>query len=454
MTMDGLGNYFDANGINHQNSGKSACIANRIKAFKDGGNRFPPAWRCLILCPKSCTRTWEEQLAVHAGLRCCIIEGTASQRRQLLRDAWAPPIKVANYELLLHTEEFSERIWTVVVADELHRAKNFTSATCKLVRRLSAEAQYVWGLSGTPAPNSLEDWLGVLSAIDPNLLPCKTKTAFEQRYLIKGSLSGDGTGPRVTQGYRNVPELHGYVSKITSRVTKAEALDLPPKVYSSRYVALAGEQARVYRDIRKDAVCRLADAQRQGTLTVQNVLTESLRLLQIAGGFVPDDLGQMYTFPENAKAEALLEAVEEAGNVQVVVWCAFRPEVAYLAALLEKTFERKAVVLTGQTPGAARAQAIETFRRGDAGFFVATAAAGGTGINGLQVASTEVFFSRNFKLGDYLQAQDRCHRPGQRNTVSVIKILAEGTVDLKVEESLEKKADMQEMLLRRPEEMI
>ena len=83
----------------------------------------------------------------------------------------------------------------------------------------------------------------VISAVDPTLLPVTTKTAFEARYCFKARIGGDG--PWTIAGYRNVGELHGYINSISSRVTKKEALDLPDKVISTRYVEMESDQKRV-----------------------------------------------------------------------------------------------------------------------------------------------------------------------------------------------------------------
>lgn len=434
-----------------QGTGKSHAVVNRVLNFHDTDGRGG----VLVVCPKSVVRTWREQFAQHGMLDTAL---AVNGDRQSALDSRVM-VKVTNYEAVQRNPaDYLEKDWAVLVFDEIHRIKNVTAKTSRACQALSAKARYVYGLSGTPAPNGLEDWLGVLEAVSPGLLPCKgasgavTKTAFEARYTVKSQI-GEG-GPWVVSGYRNVQELHGVVRSITSRVTKAEALDLPPKVYSARTVNLEGEQKRVYNELRSKAVARLTGLKKEGTLTVRNVLTESLRLLQVVGGFVPDDDGLLYELNPKAKVQALEDVLEEVGDRQVVVWCQFVEEVKFLCWWLEDRFGKKAVPFYGEMNAPLRNSMLELFRSGDADVFVATAATGGVGINGLQVADTQVYYSRNYSLTDYLQSQDRLHRIGQRRSVSVIKLLAHNTVDQRVDEALEQKRDLQEMLLRRPEEML
>lgn len=425
--------------------GKSAVVCNRIKSLGTGV-------RTLIVCYKSVIWSWQRELMLHAGLDCSLAIGDKLERQHAIW--YGRNVVVANYEAILHTQEtFLKSSWDCLIIDEVQRVKNLTAQCSRVLQKLSEKATYVYGLSGTPATNGLQDWLGVLNAIDPEVLGCPTKTAFNQRYCLMGRLGGQAQGPITIVGYRNVAELHQKISSVTSRVTKAEALDLPPKVYSTRTVRLEGEQARVYRDIRRDAVARLKTAQREGTLTVRNVLNESGRLLQVIGGFVPDDEGNVYELDPKAKIQAIKDILDEVGDKPVVFWCAFRAEVAFLATLLSEGGDRVSTLVGGMSDDGRR-ESIDAFAKGDSRFFVATAAAGGTGINGLQVADTEVYYSRDYNLATYLQSQDRLHRIGQKNTVSVIKIMAQNTVDEKVDASLESKRDMLEMMLNSPEEML
>lgn len=453
-----------------QGTGKTHAVANRIYRFSR--TKYPEeAEPVLILCPKSVMQVWVDQMHKHGDTGVGLFSTKYASKilqpdcRQYL---------IANYEALLH-HDFTQVPWQCVVLDEIHRVKNFTAKTSKIVRKLSARAKYVYGLSGTPAPNGLEDWFGVISAIDPDLLPVSTKTAFEARYCVKEVLPN---GVRKISGYRNVEELHAYVASITSRVTKAECLDLPEKVFSERIVRLEGEQQRIYQELKRNAVARLSqlkalqksgvspffvsrpsgvyepmtDAEQIKTLTVNNILTESLRLLQVVGGFVPSDDGQMHSLPDKAKLSALADVLDETGQRQVVIWCAFREEANFLDQWLDDHYG-PGVVLTGETPGKDRAALVEAFRSGSVQYFIATAATGGTGLNGLEVADTEVYYSRDWNLANYLQSIDRLHRIGQKNAVSVIRLIAANTVDEKVHSALDRKATLQEMMLQSPEEL-
>ncbi len=429
--------------------GKSFVVVNRLAAaYRLATLKKSPLPKTLILCPKSVVSVWVSELERHGCLASVVVSGDAAARGKIIRRQDGPQIRIANWEQLIYSEnDFLSIPWDYLVGDECHKGKGFTNRTSRVARKLSARADFVYGLSGTPAPNGLEDWLGVLSFIDPAGCPWKTKGEFEAHHVLKARVGGDG--PFVVAGYRNTHELHGHVLKVTSRVTKAEALDLPPKVFSYRHVALDGEQARVYRDLRLRAVATLGAMKAGGTLTARNVLTERLKLLQVVGGFVKDDAGAVHEFAKKAKWSALLDAVEEAGGDRIVIWCAFREEVAWIA----DTLGADAVTLAGDTAAADRKKAIDAFQAGFAKFFVGTAAAGGSGIT-LHRGATTVYYSRNDNLADYLQSQDRQHRIGQTKAVNVIRLIAQGTVDEKVDQNLERKTSLQDMMLGDVESLV
>jgi len=70
------------------------------------------------------------------------------------------------------------------------------------------------------------------------------------------------------------------------------------------------------------------------------------------------------------------------------------------------------------------------------------------GIDGLQEATdTAVFFDRSQSARMNMQAEDRLHRDGQKNTVQIIDIMARNTVDLGRHQRLKHKWEWLKLLL-------
>jgi SNF2 family DNA or RNA helicase len=407
----------------------------------------------LIVCPKSVLSVWPKELVLHAHLQCVTLAGSPAKRREALSaikamvEVGSNLIVLANFDMLeSHFADLDKIKWNAVIVDEAQNIKNSTTTRSKLARKLAKKSQFRYALSGTPAPNGPLDWFGTLLFLNPDVAGTESKVAFEAKYAIRKQLNN---GARMVVGYQNLDDLNKRVASISSRIKKEQCLDLPPKVFITRKCELEGEQARVYAELKKDAMTRLQEAKEESTLTCNNVLTESLRLLQVAGGFVPTDLGKTHSFSDNAKMALLLEIMAELGKVPVVIWTNFRDENTAVAVAMDK-IGRTVTAFHGGLNDAERQAAIKDFQDGTFNTFVATPQTGKEGIS-LTRASTEIYYSRDWNLSSWLQSQDRLHRIGQKaESVTIISLVAEETVDERVAEALDKKETLQEMMMARP----
>ena len=429
-------------------AGKTKIVADWLRWHNTNSNPLVT----LVICPKSVIANWPTQLKLHAGMGATVIEGTAEQRRKQLKSA--RKTVVTNFDALVNTlDDFLEIPWDCIVADEVQHLKNATSQRSKAACAISAKCKYRRALSGTPAPNSPLDWYGILQFLDPTgrLAGTSSKTAFQARYAILRSLPDSHI--KVVAGYQNLEDLHARVASVSSRVKKEDCLDLPPKIFQTRHCVLSAEQRRVYNDLRRDAVTRLVKAKEESTLSVRNILTESMRLLQVVGGFVPDDAGKVHKLKANAKLDLLRETLKELPDRPAIVWCVFREELAAIAEALTDD-GRSVTVFHGDLHNAERAASVNSFQAGTADVFLSTLSAGCEGIT-LTAADLEIFYSRSYLLTHWLQAQDRAHRPGQTRPVDIISLIADGTVDDKVSDALEAKEQLQEAMMRTaPENLI
>jgi len=85
--------------------------------------------------------------------------------------------------------------------------------------------------------------------------------------------------------------------------------------------------------------------------------------------------------------------------------------------------------LDGQTPVQERGSLIDKFNNDpDIFIFILSTRAGGLGIN-LTAANTVILHDLDFNPYNDKQAEDRCHRVGQKKEVKVIRFLSEGTIE-------------------------
>lgn len=316
----------------------------------------------------------------------------------------------------------------------------------KRTRRILGSARYAPFrriLTGTPITNGAFDVYAPLRFLDKDFWlnnGLGTFLIYKNYFGVFRDGYNGATGKSFRQllAYKNLDELHDMLAPICTRVTKDEVLDLPPKLYSKRYVEMTREQERLYAALRDSYMIELEDG---AEINAPLAIVRLLRLQQIICGYVPDDDGKMITIGgPNPRLDTLIRLCEECPH-KAIIWARFRRDIDLITASLGNTCVR----YDGQVGPNERADAIEQFQRGEAKFFVANPAAAGEGLT-LHAARTVVYYNNSFKLSERLQSEDRAHRIGQEHPVHYVDLVAPGTVDERIVESLRGKRDVAQVI--------
>lgn len=329
----------------------------------------------------------------------------------------------------------------VAVVDEAHLIKTHNAKRTVNVKMLAINCQYRWFLTGTPIANSLGDLYSLFDFLDPNIIGMPNYWSFMERYAIYG-----GYENRQVVGWTNTGEITEAVNPYMFKALKKDCLDLPPKVYVTREVAMCHKQERLYKTLKKDKAA--------GTVTTKGALDLALRLHQIAGGWeanmtpTGEVSGMAPIIGTPPKVAEVLDILEECSDQSVLIWCVYRHEVdALVRAIGDEIGRDKVVEITGGVSEADRWKAVEAIQSKDARVMVGTAASGGVGIT-LTAASVVIYFSNSFKYVDRVQSEDRCHRPGQTRSVTVIDLVAPKTVDEHIIQALHAKCDLSDWIIK------
>ncbi len=347
-------------------------------------------------------------------------------------------------------EDFVKAAPTIVAVDESTRIKTPRSARTMAVVRLRKWAPYRRILTGTPATQGPLDLYSQFAFLDPDILGFGNFYGFRNHFAIMG-----GYGGKVIIAYQKLDHLQALIDPFSFRKTRDECFDIPPKGYQKLVVEMTPEQGRVYSDMRDKMRAEFEG----GEVTATLVLTQMLRLAQIAGGFVPptpeyQDGAELIRRPVaraipggNPKIDAL---VELAGDVQgkMVVWARFRAEIAAAADALRAAHGDDAVVeFHGGVNDDDRVKARTAFQdpSSPVRFLVGQTETGGLGIN-LDQARTIAYLSNGFSLESRLQSEDRASSAAQKHSVAVVDIIAKDTVDVKVVGALRSKRDVSRVI--------
>lgn len=333
----------------------------------------------------------------------------------------------------------------LLAIDESTAIKSPKARRTKAVIKIGKKAKYKRILTGFPVTQSPMDLWAQCNFLHPTLLGEDVGDnyfQFQYRYAILKKRSVGSHSFNMLVGYRNLDALSDIIKKFSSRVMKADCLDLPDKIYTQRQVQLTPDQARIYNEIKEYALAHLGD---DDFLTAPNVMTQLIRLQQVLSGHTKTDEGKVVDIKDNRLKE-LMECLEDISG-KVIIWSRFRYDIERIKNELIKVYgPLSAVSYYGDTTDEERSGAIEQFQNGEAQFFIGNPQTGGYGIT-LTAAETVVYFANSFDLAVRMQSEDRCHRIGQTKHVTYIDLIAEKTIDDKIVKSLRSKMDIASVVM-------
>lgn len=337
-------------------------------------------------------------------------------------------------------KEFIDNHYCLMCVDEATSIKNIKSQRTKNVIMLGNRCNYRRIATGTPITQSPLDLFAMCEFLKPRVLGYNSFVGFKADHAIVKQVPSGRWHYDIILGYMNLDKLTESIQPFTSRLTKKECLDLPDKVYETIYVEQTPEQERYYQQLKQTAVLQLE----QGLLTSTSAITTIMKLHQINCGHVKIDDKTVIEIPSN-RVKVLIETLDKLLPEKVVIWCRFQHDVVMIMReLRELKSENYGVHYYGETSDADRESALRKFQTDvNCKWFVGTAATGGKGIDGLQnVCNYEIYYSNSYDREDRAQSEDRLHRHGQKNQVTIIDMEVAGTVDGKIRDALIRKEDL------------
>lgn len=369
----------------------------------------------LVLAPSSVCFNWQREIERFApGLRALSLR--EADRDELLGTLKPGDVVIATYGLLrTEREGLSSVRWASVVFDEAQVLKNAATQTARAARTL--ESDWRLALTGTPLENHLGELYGIVDLVCPGLLG--SWPGFLKRFAAPIEKDVDP---------RRRAALASLLRPFILRRTKAAVLDdLPPRIEVRLDVELSAAERRLYEAIRTDAVEQLnRDRRANDGESRFEVLAALTRLRQAA---CHPRLIHPDATTGSSKTEALLEHLSEVlqEGHRALVFSQFTRHLRLVQDALESNGIRT-LYLDGATPPSERERVVDSFQHGDAPVFLVSLKAGGTGLN-LTAADFVYLLDPWWNPAVEDQAADRAHRIGQRNAVTVVRLVSRGTVE-------------------------
>ena len=327
----------------------------------------------------------------------------------------------------------------LVAIDESTTIKNHKAKRTKSLMKIAAQFKYRRLLTGSPVTKSPMDIYSQTEFLRPGLLGYESYYAFQGRYAVTQRRAMGSQSFQQIVGFKNLGELTQNIDRFSFRVLKKDCLDLPEKIYTVRYVTLTDEQAKMYSLLQQQAMLLFDDGE---MVSAPAVITQMLRIQQVMSGHLKTDDGEMKYFPSR-RMDALEEITEEHQG-KAIIWSRFRYDIIQITEMLNKKYGKgSAASYFGDTSDDDRATAVLNFQNPDhpLRFFVGNPATAGYGLT-LTEANLVVYYANDFNLETRIQSEDRAHRIGQKNNVTYIDLISEGTLDEKIVESLRNKIDI------------
>lgn len=364
----------------------------------------------------------------------------------------------------------------IMVIDESHRIKTPTAGITKAAQRLSRAALARRIASGTPMTNAPLDLYSQFEFLKPGLLGTDSYRAFVARYA---ELMPDDAGimrhiakrmqekhhwareaaarnalklPQIVRAnngrpmWKNLDELTRLIGPHTLRVLKKDCLDLPEKIYQTRYFNLGVAQQRAYNKLQQELILEVGE-----DLLAVSALAARTKLQQLTSGFVLIEGEPRYVEELATPRLELLKEIVSDQQGQFIIWAHFREEIASIARLLAQ-MGIAACEYHGDVKDKAREEAVDGFMGGQFRAFVGQPQSGGVGLT-LTAADTVIYYSNDFNWGVRAQSEDRAHRKGakegavhrigdiEKAGILYIDLAAEDTIDEAIAAALQRKEE-------------
>jgi SNF2 family DNA or RNA helicase len=336
-------------------------------------------------------------------------------------------LMITSYGLLVNEiERFRKVKWANLILDESQAIKNPTTKRFKAA--VSLEADFRVATTGTPIENRIDEIWALFRFLNPGLLG--TRKSFDKTY------SG------LDEMEEKRESLRRLLSPFILRRLKSQVLkDLPPRTDVTLKVEMSKEEMLHYESLRVHALERLETSEKSNAISI---LTELTRLrLSCCDPRLVDPKTKL----ESAKLKALLRLLrdlKDSGHRALV----FSQFVGHLS-LVKEELERLGLsylYLDGNTPAKTRGKLVKQFQQGEEDFFLISLMAGGTGLN-LTAANYVVHLDPWWNPAVEDQASDRAHRIGQKQPVTVYRLITKQTIEEKILELHKDKRELADTLL-------
>ena len=414
-----------------------------LTAFNDlKFNRYQVS-KALVIAPKKVAEaTWSREAAKWDHLKHIrVIPILGSPQRRIRALNTSGDVYVINRENVPWLVEYCRNAWPfdMVIVDEFSSFKNSRAKRTKALNLVRPRFKRFVGLTGTPAANGLLDLWSLMYLLDRGQRLGRTLASYKEQYFDPGQQGRDASG--LQRVFTYVPRegaeaiIWQRLQDICISLSADDYLDLPDITDHTIPVKLDNQAQKAYDRLERTMVLEIAEQER---IAVGSAASLTNKLLQLCNGAVYDEERGVHEI-HKCKIEAFVELLEALQGQPVLVFYSFQHDLVRIHEALQDTGLR---VRELRTPADE-----EAWNRREVDVLLAHPASAAYGLNLQDGGNHVIWFSPNWSLELYQQANKRLHRQGQHEKVIVHHLAVVGGMDEEVLASLEAKGDTQTRLL-------
>ena len=383
--------------------------------------------RMLVVCPLSIMQAaWQSDFfktAMHRTI--AVAHGTAEKRKQIV--SGTAEVVIINYDgIEIVEKEIKAGNFDLIVVDEANYVKTVTTRRWKALNRIVEPDTWLWMMTGTPASQSPADAYGLAKLVNPASVP---KYAGTFKDMVMQKISQFTWIPRF-----NAQDIVFKTLQPAIRYTKADCLDLPDVLYTTRDIPLTPQQDKYYKKLKKEFFIEAGGED----VTAVNAGVMLTKLLQVSSGAIYADSGEIVEFDMSNRMTALKEIISEASH-KVLIFCPFRHSIEKIMSELNKD-KISCEAIHGDVNMTKRTEIFKNFQeKEDPHVLVIQPQAASHGVT-LHAANVVVFWSPVMSVETYIQCCARVDRAGQRNPMTVVHLQG-SPVEKKIYAMLQNKID-------------
>lgn len=393
--------------------------------------------KALIIAPLRVVRdTWPNEIEKWdhlKGLQYSVAVGSKAERLKALRRK--ADIYIVNRENIPWLIEDSGLPFDfdMVVIDELSSFKSNQSKRFRALLQVRPRIKRIVGLTGTPSSNGLMDLWAEFCILDMGRRLGKRIDNYRDRYFLPDRGNG-----QIVYSYRPLPgaekAIYEKISDITISMRAVDHLHMPECVLKEVRVSLSQRERHIYDTMRTELALSLNGEE----VGANNAAALWNKLSQMANGAVYGEDKRVHNIHER-KLEALEDLIKAANGEPVLVAYWFQHDRDRIASRLHKL---QIPFSQLDTPGS-----IAQWNRGELPVALIHPASAGHGLNLQTGGSTLIWFCLPWSLELYQQTNARLWRQGQKNRVTIHRIIVSGTIDEQIMVALDRKEKTQSALV-------